>query len=214
MTYIEDGQLLATAGDYKVYARLDYAPLFPEGDCYAPQYVMPWSWKQADDIALNMDRDLQTWLYSIVKHFRNSLYDSDLAFDTLERYARIFHDTNARVFSTTGYSQGDYADIIVWPTAEWLETVGLDNSYTPTEADISDLASYLWGDIYYLEVMQCVEWQRVGSNEVKIELERIDTLHGYYLHQGQDTAYIYDAALELLSEHTDDEPMSTVDELD
>ena len=212
MTYIDDGQLLATAGAYKVYARLDHSPTLPWGDCYAPQYMMPWSWKQADDIALNMDRDLQAWLYSIVMHFRNYLHDSELALETLERYARIFHGVNARVFNTAGYSQGDYADIIVWPTADWLETVGLDNSYIPTEIDVADLSSYLWGDTYLLEVMERVEWRRNGSDEVKIELESIDFIGGYYCNQGQDTAYMYDAALELLREYTDDEARTLADD--
>lgn len=67
------------------------------------------------------------------------------------RWANIFHGVNARIFTDIGYAQGDYYTVLAWPSAEWLDMVGLDADYIPSEEDVSDLINWARGDVYYVE---------------------------------------------------------------
>lgn len=203
MTYIDNIQTIATAGRYIVRAHIDHDAHIPEGDVYVPQYVLPWHMHHASDIAVNMKQDTQDWLYSLQAHFNNSLWDRDKVHETMERYARIFHGVNARVFESRGYTQGDIAYIITWPDKEWTQLVGVDTSYTPYDVDVADLESYLWGDVITLSLYERVVWVR-DTGETLETIELVDSISGLYINRGQGDSHVVAYAGEMLEQHTDD----------
>lgn len=185
-----DNDTVMESGDYRVKVMNDFDPLLPDGDGYAPQFMAPITTSQRDDLLVNIDRGTATYLTEALRYFE---YDVD----TFKRWAKVFHNVNANIISTTGYSQGDLAYIIVWPDKYWLETVGVESSYMPGCGDVSDLASYIWGDVIALELQVKTEWFN-HKGDVMETYETIDDIHGLYVNQGQNDDYVKEIAQELL----------------
>lgn len=185
-----DNDIVLEQGDYRVKVMGDYDPILPDGDAYAPQFMVPTANNQRDDLLVNISPGTAAYLTNALNIFEYNV-------DTFKRWSRIFHGVNADIISTTGYSQGELAFIIMWPDEQWLETVGLDSSYVPTTEDTSDLASYIWGDVIALELQVLTEWTSSRGDTMET-YDDIDLLGGLYVNQGQGDDYIKEIAQELL----------------
>lgn len=185
-----DNDIVLESVNYRVKVMSDYDPVMPDGDCYVPQFMVPITNNQRDDLRVNISPGTAAYLTNALNIFEYNV-------DTFKRWSRIFHGVNADIISTTGYSQGDLAFIIVWPDEQWLETVGLDSSYVPTTKDTSDLASYIWGDAIALELQVLTEWHN-AKGDVMETYDEIDSLGGLYVNRGQGDDHIKEIAQELL----------------
>lgn len=144
-------------GTARIVARYDDCGVMPEGDVYVPQIMIP-QWGQRDDVMINdhmIDADLRD-IMEALETFR-VLHGHDDGVEVFKRWARVFHDVNAELFTVRGYSQGDWAEVLAWPSAEWRDMVGVAGDYTPDRSDVSDLSAWLWGDVYYLRVEQLAD---------------------------------------------------------
>ena len=185
-----DNETVLEQGDYRVKVLWDFDPLLPEGVGYAPQFMVPITNNQRDDLLVNIDQGTATYLTEALWHFE---YDVD----TFKRWAKLFHNVNANIISTTGYAQGEQALILVWPDEYWRETVGQDASYMPGCGDVADLASYIWGDVIALELQVKTEWFN-HKGDVMATFETVDAIGGIYVNQGQGDEYVKEIAQELL----------------
>lgn len=186
---ILDNETVLEQGNYRVKVEWDYDPLLPEGDVYPPQFMVPITSNQRDDLLVNMEE------YK-AKHIERAYleFDDEAMF---KRWAKLFHNVNANIISTSGYAQGEQALIIVWPDEHWLDTVGQDNGYMPGCGDVADLASYIWGDVIALELQVYTEWFN-HKGEVMATFETVDSIGGTYVNQGQGDAFVRYLAQELL----------------
>lgn len=185
-----DNDTVLEQGDYRVKVMYDCDPILPDGDVYAPQFMVPITNNQRDDIMVNISPGIAAYLTNALRQFEYNV-------DTFKRWARVFHNVNANIISAEGYSQGELAFIIVWPSHEWLEIVGLDSSYIPSCGDVSDLASYIWGDVLTLELQERTEWYN-HKGDTMSTYETIDSIGGLYVNQGQGDDYVKEMAQELL----------------
>ena len=185
-----DNETVLESGNYRVKAYIDYDPVLPEGDVYAPQFMVPITSNQRADLLVNIDQGTATYLTKALKHFE---YDVD----TFKRWAKLFHNVNANIISTSGYAQGELSFIIVWPDQYWLDTVGLDSGYIPDCGDVADLASYIWGDVFTLVLERHTEWFN-AQGDVMATYDEIDAIGGIYANQGQGDDYVKEVARELL----------------
>ena len=185
-----DNETVLEQGNYRVKVLWDYDPLLPEGDGYAPQFMVPITNNQRADLLVNIDQDTATYLTKVLMHF-----DYDVG--TFKRWAKLFHNVNANIISTTGYAQGELAFIIVWPDDDWLDSVGQDANYIPGCGDVADLASYIWGDVIALELQVPTRWYNHKGDVIEI-YETVDSIGGLYVNQGQGDEYVKELAQELL----------------
>ena len=152
-------------GTARVVAKQDLCALMPEGDGIVPQVVIRCGGRRSDiminDDMLGVDvRDI----VDALEAFR-ILHGHDDGVDVFKRWARVFHGVNAELYLVRGYSQGDWAEILVWPSAEWQGVVGVED-YAPCRRDVSELSAWLWGDVYYLEVEPLADVDVTGLAEV------------------------------------------------
>lgn len=144
-------------GTARIVARRDDYGIMPEGDCFVPQIMIPHGW-QRDDIMIN-DHMIGVDVRDIVEALETFrvLHGHDDGVEVFKRWARVFHDVNAELYLTRGYCQGDWAEILAWPSAEWRDMVGVADDYAPDRSDVSELSAWLWGDVYHLRVEQLAD---------------------------------------------------------
>lgn len=138
----------------RVHALEDSSHLRPDGDCYAPQVVLiPQGYGRAEVHELDMEHSPVDGheVLTAFRRFRelDGLRGDDFTIELMQRYYRIFYDTEMHHKVTRGFSQGDWGHSFVFATPEWLEVTGAPGV---RESDHNDFCAWLWGDVY--EVFQ------------------------------------------------------------
>ena len=134
----------------RVHALEDSSHLRPDGDCYAPQVVLiPQGYGRAEVHELNMEYSPVDG-HEVLTAFRrlrelDGLRGDDFTIELMQRYYRIFYNTEMHHKVTRGFSQSDWGHSFVFATPEWLEVTG---AYGVEEDDHNDFCAWLWGDVY------------------------------------------------------------------
>ena len=84
-----------------------------------------------------------------------------------------------KLSSSQGYSQGDYAEVLVVLTPEWFELTGCnpDDDHEPTLQSTIDLYGYwAWGDVYGYVITKPNECEHCHHDEP----EEVDPCWGFY----------------------------------
>lgn len=151
---------------YDDSAVLDAWSLVQDSDSQVPLVMVPWTNHQRTDLFTGMDKGFAEKLQNTLKEFEDRF---DNAHAVFQRWAKAFHNTDARVFTSYGSSQGDMAVVVLWPDTNWLETVGLEK-YIPTEKDMSEFVGYLWGNVYTFTIerhdTEYDVWYEIGSHGI------------------------------------------------
>lgn len=126
---------------YKVHALTDSSWLKPDGDGYAPQVMLThesygsWNSHDLNAESIPLDGEQLAQVHSALGN------DAELT----ARWARIVTGCNVIAVNTRGSSQGDYGTVFVFDTPEFREVTGADGI---TSEDATDLAAWIWGDVY------------------------------------------------------------------
>lgn len=196
---ILDGDVLLERDNYRVIARQDDGLLLG-GDALVPATMNPVTRRQRDDVQQNMSHDTGVWLQDVLHRFIYTTNEPRDGRETFERWARVFHNVNAKVIGTSGYSQGDDADIIAWPSHEWIGLTGVDADYTPGQDDVAEVASYLWGDMVALCLERLTTWTS-DAGEVTVSWEVVDSVSYIAVnHFTDDNVYAHEVAKDLMHE--------------
>lgn len=95
-------------------------------------------------------------------------------------------------YTSTGYSQGDWLDVLIVLTEKWFDTVGANRENTESilksSAELFD--QYMWGDVYGFILEECKSYAKIPAEEFKYgstdnvefeeEWEEIDSCWGFY----------------------------------
>lgn len=92
---------------------------------------------------------------------------------------------NHKYYTSTGYSQGDYSDVLIICTDKFYETTGANKE---NENEILESASKLfdawaWGDVFGFILEKNVNFKKVyedGTSEDSEEWQQLDSCWGFY----------------------------------
>ena len=107
--------------------------------------------------------------------------------DKLEALASIYQAIGlpALCTSSSGYSQGDYIELLFVVTPAFRKKTGMESARKyPAEFWTKDMeaardlfGAWAWGDVYYLDVEAPASWDSDGEPD---EWESLETVGGYY----------------------------------
>lgn len=150
-------------GKTRVVVEIDECAPMPDGDVYVPQTTI--SEYRNRSVQLNMSA-------GIAEELENAYHSFDFNSDTFERWARVFHGVNARVFESD-------RTVIAWPDKIWRELVGVDDDYTPVDVDVSELVSWCEGNVWYAMLQKAETWTNT-KGESYSDWDDIETVGGFY----------------------------------
>ena len=173
-TYLEDGMTIINPANPSERAVIesDMCADRPDGDTYQPAVVMSWGGRYSGWNVYGHNIDADT-----VERFEDAA--SRLTDAVLIRWARAFY--GASVVQDHGYSQGDVYMLFPIVTPEWLEEMGLDDTYTaPTDANDYDILHWAKGDAWTVSLEELQEWTNTKTGETRHDWERYDFCCGFY----------------------------------
>jgi hypothetical protein len=164
---------------YKVHALTDTGYLFPDGDGYAPQIAITWDRFRTHTTELNATLIPAITPAQLANAFESFNNDAELT----ARWARIVAGCNVIAVKSTGYSQGDIAQVFVFDSPAWREATGAQGI---TAEDGNSLGAWIWGDIY--EVIDTEDEDNsfyvYGMDEAMKHGEIVfPTYHSYYSYE-------------------------------
>ena len=104
----------------------------------------------------------------------------------------ILLDIKHKNYTSKGYSQGDYAYVLIVLTDEFFERTGCDieNSENILEGTAKLFDAWCWGDVYGFSIEECKSYAKIPAEEFKYgsmdnveyeeEWEEVDSCWGFY----------------------------------
>lgn len=152
-TWNDEGTLgYAETDDPRILAIVQLEEYYdrPDGDVYAPAYDWDRDRGRLAGPAGNTYRDDESDnAAERIIEARDRYHAAHMPWETVERYARIFHGAILR--QVTSHVSRDY-QIIILSTPSWRQTVGIPDAsaYDPRtlDGDVNDWQAILDGDVY------------------------------------------------------------------
>lgn len=162
---MSDIRVIETQGDLRVRIERDEHPIEPYDDGMAPIVDLD----NGEQL-----RDLTSYRVPDQVEEACGRWADDP--DVLERYLRIFHGA-----TTVQWFDSDHR-YVAFDTAHWRKAVGITDGLVQiqTEDLFSDWRAYCEGDAWVTVVEERVDWQRVGSDEMRETWEAVEIIGGYY----------------------------------
>lgn len=113
---------------------------------------------------------------------RNEFYSANI--EQLGKLCELFKIPYTQ-YNSTGYSQGDWADVLIVLTDEFYKRTGCSpkNAESILEGTAELFDQWAWGDVYGFRVEECKQFTKTykdGTVEEDEEWEEIDSCWGFY----------------------------------
>jgi len=110
-----------------------------------------------------------------IDEIRHEMHRADM--DTITELCEMFKIPHL-VHQSTGYSQGDYAKVLIVPTDEFFKLTGAPRKGIEKQmqetAELFD--AWAWGDVYGFQVIEVTKCEDCGEEHE----EEIDSCYGFY----------------------------------
>lgn len=151
--------------------------------------------KHQQAIAEILEIDLQYYKdYDFAPHDKVNDIESEMSQASIEQLAKLcdLFKIPYLLHNSTGYSQGDWAEVLIVLTEEFFTKTGCDrkNSEEILKGTAKLFDQWAWGDTYGFTIEECKEYVKIPRDkfdagefedpETELEWEEIDSCSGFY----------------------------------
>lgn len=92
---------------------------------------------------------------------------------------------NHKYYTSKGYSQGDYSDVLIIYTDKFYQTTGANKEHENENLESASklFDAWVWGDVFSFVLEKNVTFQKVyndGTTEDSDEWQEVDSCYGFY----------------------------------